>query len=74
MPTPILAPITGTVWKILVDVGESVTPEQPVALLESMKMEVPVCAPCGGIIHTIAVHTGESVEEGDTVATLTGSL
>ncbi len=73
MPTPVLAPITGIVWKILVDVGESVTRGQPVMLIESMKMEVPVCAPCGGIIQTIAVRTGDSVEDGDTIATLTES-
>ena len=70
MPTPVVAPITGIVWKILVNVGEPVTPEQPVVLLESMKMEVPVCAPRAGIIHTIAVHAGDSVEDGDTIATL----
>jgi len=70
MPTPVVAPITGIVWKILVSVGDSVTLEQPVILLESMKMEVPVFPPCAGIIQTIAVLNGDSVEDGDTLATV----
>jgi acetyl-CoA carboxylase biotin carboxyl carrier protein len=69
--TQIIAPITGIVWKILVSVGEQVTPNQPIILLESMKMEVPVCAPSAGIIISINVSPGDSVEDGDAIVTLT---
>jgi len=71
MPTPVAAPITGIVWKILVSVGDSITPEQPVMILESMKMEVPVCSPCGGVIRSIDVSVGQAVEDGDSVASVT---
>jgi len=68
--TQIIAPITGIVWKILVSVGEQVRTNQPIILLESMKMEVPVCAPSAGIISSIKVSPGDSVEDGDAIVTL----
>lgn len=71
MTTPVVAPITGIVWKILVSVGDSVTLGQTVVILESMKMEVPVCSPAAGIVHSIGVSNGESVEDGDSLVTLT---
>ena len=70
MSIAVVAPITGIVWKILVTVGDSVTPDQPVILIESMKMEVPVGSPLAGIVETITVSPGDSVEDGDTLATL----
>jgi len=73
MAIPVVVPITGIVWKILVDVGEEVTLDQPVVLLESMKMEVPVCAPVAGTIRSIAATEGASVEDGDTLATIVQS-
>ncbi len=70
MATPVTAPITGIVWKILVSVGDSITPEQTVMVLESMKMEVPVCSPCGGVVVSVEVSPGQAVDDGDTVATV----
>jgi len=70
MSTPVESPITGIVWKILVSVGDPITPEQPILVLESMKMEVPVCSPCAGVIHSINVSQGEAVEDGITLATV----
>jgi acetyl-CoA carboxylase biotin carboxyl carrier protein len=70
MATPVFAPITGIVWKILVGVGDSITPEQPVMILESMKMEVPIGSPCGGLVCSIEVSEGQPVEDGETVATV----
>ncbi len=59
------AHITGTVWKIEVKVGESVTSEQTLVILESMKMEMPVEAPNAGRVARIVVTEGQAVEEGD---------
>jgi len=39
------SPVTGTLWKCLVEPGEDVVEGQPLLILESMKMEVPVLAP-----------------------------
>jgi acetyl-CoA carboxylase biotin carboxyl carrier protein len=70
MPTPVAAHITGTVWKIEVAVGDSVTEGQSCVILESMKMEMPVEAPAGGKVTSIACKEGQAVNEGDVLLTL----
>lgn len=65
MAAQVLAHITGTVWKIEVSVGDSVSADQTLVILESMKMEMPVEAPEAGRVSSIAVSAGQSVEEGD---------
>ncbi len=61
----LLAHITGTVWKVDVKVGDTVTGEQTLVILESMKMEMPVEAPGAGRVARIVVSEGQAVEEGD---------
>jgi acetyl-CoA carboxylase biotin carboxyl carrier protein len=70
MATEVQAHITGTVWKILVKVGDSVTQDQTLVILESMKMEMPLEAPEAGRVASIAVAEGASVDEGDVLLTL----
>ena len=62
--------ISGSVWKILKQPGDSVAEEEPVLLLESMKMEIPVMAPREGTVREIRVQEGEAVAEGDVVAVI----
>jgi acetyl-CoA carboxylase biotin carboxyl carrier protein len=62
--------IAGSVWKILKQPGEAVEEEEPVMLLESMKMEIPVMAPRAGKVAEIRVAEGEMVAEGDVVAVI----
>ena len=38
---PIKAEITGSIWKVLKTVGDKVAEDEPVVVLESMKMEIP---------------------------------
>lgn len=64
--------IAGSVWKVLKQPGEAVEAEEPVLLLESMKMEIPVLAPRNGRVAEIRVAEGEMVEEGDVVAVIVG--
>jgi acetyl-CoA carboxylase biotin carboxyl carrier protein len=70
MPVDVAAHITGTVWKIQVKVGDHVAEEQPVVILESMKMEMPVESPAAGRVATIAVSEGQAVEEGEVLLTI----
>lgn len=70
MSTPVLAHITGTVWKIEVKVGDSVAEGDTCVILESMKMELPVEAPRAGKVDAIHVSPGQSVSEGDVLLTL----
>ena len=64
------AHITGTVWKIEVEVGDNVAEGDTVVILESMKMEMPVEAEDPGVVKEIVVEEGQSVSEGDTLVVL----
>lgn len=66
----IKAHITGTVWKIEVEVGEEVEEDDIVMILESMKMEMPIEAPADGKILKILVKENEPVKEDQVVAIL----
>lgn len=71
MPLDVCAHITGTVWKVEVKVGDSVTAGQTLVILESMKMEMPLEAPEAGVVVEVRVAEGQAVEEGDLVVRLT---
>ena len=64
------AHITGTVWKIECQVGDSVEEGDTVVILESMKMEMPVEAEDEGTVKEIVVAEGQAVSEGDTLIVL----
>ena len=68
--TDIEAHITGTVWKIEVEVGDTVDEGDAVVILESMKMEMPVEAEDPGVVTEILCTEGQSVSEGDTLVVL----
>jgi acetyl-CoA carboxylase biotin carboxyl carrier protein len=56
--------ITGTVWKIVTNVGDPVAPDQELVIMESMKMEIPALAPEAGTVREILVKEGDAVKEG----------
>jgi len=58
----------GNVWKVVVPPGERVEADEPVMILESMKMEVPVNAPRGGTVLEILAPEGTAVGEDEVVA------
>ena len=64
------AHITGTVWKIEVEVGDEIEEGDIVAILESMKMEMPVEAETSGTVAEILCEEGQAVNEGDAIARL----
>jgi biotin carboxyl carrier protein len=68
VPHTVVAEIVGNVGEVLVAVGEHVGAEDPVVLLESMKMEIPVLAEVVGTVVALAVTAGDLVQEGDTIA------
>lgn len=57
------APIPGLVVKVLVEVGQSVVDEQPLVLLEAMKMENEIRAMRSGVVKTIVCVPGQRVEQ-----------
>ncbi len=64
------APMPGTILDIHVKVGDTVAANQPVMVLEAMKMENEVVAEQAGTIASINVEKGAMVNPGDTLFTL----
>jgi acetyl-CoA carboxylase biotin carboxyl carrier protein len=58
------AEITGNVWKVLAKPGQKVEEDEPIVMLESMKMEIPVSAPEPGTVKEILVAEGGSRHRG----------
>ncbi len=60
--------ITGKVWKIETKAGDKLDEDDPILILESMKMEIPIMAPADGTLVEILVAEEDPVEEGQTIA------
>ena len=60
--------VTGSVWKIEKQPGDSVAEGEVIMIMESMKMEIPIEAPHAGALRSLFVKEGDSVSEGDVVA------
>ena len=68
MAIEVAAHITGTVWKIEKQVGETVASGDILVILESMKMEMPVEASDEGRVLEWRCSEGQAVNEGDVLA------
>ncbi len=68
--TSVFSEVNGSIWKILVAVGDSVAEDDPVAYVESMKMEIPVLATESGVVTEIFVAEGEAVAEGAAIISI----
>lgn len=66
----VAAPVPGAVVKILVSEGQRVAKDQPVAVLEVMKMEQNIPSAFDGVVKKISVRAGEQVQTGQTLMTL----
>ena len=64
------AEMVGNVWKIITKLGDSVIEDQPLLILESMKMEIDVVAPRAGIVAEIRVKETDNVIEGQVLVVL----
>ena len=60
----IKAPMPGLILEISVEVGQSVKENDPLLILEAMKMENSFLSPRDGIIKSIAVVKGNAVDKG----------
>jgi biotin carboxyl carrier protein len=66
----ILAPMPGTILKVVANIGDSVKRGDVILVLEAMKMENEIVAPSEGIVASINVSRGASVNAGDLLASL----
>lgn len=65
---PVVAQITGTIWKITTQVGQAVEDADTILIMESMKMEMPVEAGVTGTVHAFHVKESQPVNEGQLLA------
>ncbi|QLB20937.1 oxaloacetate decarboxylase subunit alpha [Vespertiliibacter pulmonis] len=71
LDTAITAPMSGNIWKVLVEEGQKVSKGEALLILEAMKMETQICASQSGIIEQLNVKAGDIVTAGDILITLT---
>ncbi|CAM4223596.1 acetyl-CoA carboxylase biotin carboxyl carrier protein subunit [Streptococcus penaeicida] len=64
------SPMPGTILKLLVNVGDSVSENQPLMILEAMKMENEIVASQAGTVSAIHVSQGQIVNAGDGLITI----
>ena len=65
MSHTVVAELVAAVMKVEVEVGQKVSAEDPVVILESMKMEIPVLAEVPGTVTEVVVASGDVVTDGD---------
>jgi 3-methylcrotonyl-CoA carboxylase alpha subunit len=58
------APMPGTVIKVLAEEGQAVAAQQPLVVLEAMKMEHVVVAPYNGVVRKLPYRPGALVAKG----------
>jgi acetyl-CoA carboxylase biotin carboxyl carrier protein len=65
MSHTVVAELVAAVMTVEVEVGDRVTADDPVVILESMKMEIPVLAEVPGTVTEVVVASGDVVNDGD---------
>lgn len=63
------SPIPGTVIEIKVAIGDAVKENQPLVIVEAMKMNTPICSQVAGKIKEIKVKPGEPVQQDQVLLT-----
>lgn len=63
-PGVVPAPLAGIVVSVDVNVGDKVSAEQTVVMMEAMKMQTAISSPATGTVQEIYVKRGDTVTEG----------
>ena len=66
----VTSPMPGVVLKVRATVGQQVSKDQELLVLEAMKMESPICASSAGTVAAILVKEGDAVNEGQVLVQL----
>jgi len=64
----VVAPLPGTIFKLILKEGDEVKKGQSILILEAMKMENNILVEKDGIVNKILVAEGDSVLQGDILA------
>ena len=68
--TEMLAPMPGMIIRYLVNVGDKVKAEDPVVILEAMKMQNTIPSPVDGVVKAVNFGPGSSVGKNDVLAVI----
>ncbi|HDX0985082.1 TPA: sodium-extruding oxaloacetate decarboxylase subunit alpha [Pasteurella multocida] len=68
--TPVSAPMSGNIWKVVAKEGQKVAEGDVLLILEAMKMETEIRASQAGTVQSIHVKAGDTVAVGDTLMAL----
>jgi acetyl-CoA/propionyl-CoA carboxylase biotin carboxyl carrier protein len=66
----VVAPMQGTIVKVLVEEGQEISPDQAVCILEAMKMESEIRAQRSGKVREVLVEAGKTVRSGEPLVVL----
>ncbi|MGX9463511.1 sodium-extruding oxaloacetate decarboxylase subunit alpha [Shewanella sp. A14] len=64
------APLSGNIFKVLINNGQAVKTGEVIIILEAMKMETEIRAPQDGVVTNLSVKQGDSVTVGSTLLAL----
>ena len=67
---PVESPVSGSLWKSCVKVGDRVEAGETLLILESMKMEIDLAAPISGTVSQLLVPDGGRVNVGEPVVVM----
>ncbi len=66
----VLAPMPGTILEVITQVGDKVSADDELVILEAMKMENPIVAPSDGTVKEIKVGEGDKVDTSQVLVVL----
>ncbi len=66
----VVAPMQGTIVRVLVEEGQEIAADEAVCLLEAMKMESEIRAQRSGRVARVLVEAGETVRSGEPLVVL----
>ena len=67
---PIKAALPGTVLKVLVEEGDSISEGDVIAVVEAMKMETEIKSPKSGTVKSVDIEVGNHVQTGQVLVTI----
>ncbi|MBW1659257.1 MAG: acetyl-CoA carboxylase biotin carboxyl carrier protein subunit [Deltaproteobacteria bacterium] len=68
MATEVMVPMVGKIVSVEVKPGDSINENDPIVILEAMKMEMPVPSPASGTVKEVLVNPGDEVEADKVIA------
>jgi acetyl-CoA carboxylase biotin carboxyl carrier protein len=66
----VVAPMAGKVIEVKVKVGDTVSEDDELLILEAMKMEMPIVAPAAGKVTEVKCSKGDSVGADDVLVVI----